>query len=74
MLGLAAATGAPALLLICGCWGLVERWRRPSDDSQPSADHSRCELEPQDQVAGGRWLLHMGGSRGLLLIRPETFY
>ena len=63
---MAAATGAPALLLICGCWGLVERWRRSSDGSQPSTDHSRYELEPQDQVAGGRWLLHVGGSRGLL--------
>ena len=40
--------------------------RRPSDGSQPSTDHSRYELEPQDQVAGGRWLLHVGGSRGLL--------
>ena len=29
-------------------------------------DHSRYELEPQDQVAGGRWLLHVGGSHGLL--------
>ena len=67
VLGLAAATGAPALLLMCGCWGLVEPLRRPSDGSQPSTDHSRYELEPQDQVAGGRWLLHVGGSRGLLL-------
>ncbi len=66
MLGLAAATGAPALLLICGCCGLVEPSRRSSAGSEPSADHSRCELEPQDQVAGGRWLLHVGGSRGLL--------
>ena len=66
VLGLAAATGAPALLLMCGCWGLVEPTRRLSDGSQPSTDHSRCELEPQDQVAGGRWLLHVGGSRGLL--------
>ena len=64
--GLAAATGAPALLLVCGCWGLVEPSRRPSDGSQPSTDHSRYEVEPQDQVAGGRWLLHVGGSRGLL--------
>ena len=63
---MAAATGAPALLLICGCWGLVERWRWSSDGSQPSTDHSRYEVEPQDQVAGGRWLLHVGGSRGLL--------
>ena len=46
---------------------MVEPSRQPSDGSQPSADHSRCELEPQDQVAGGRWLLHVGGSRGLLL-------
>ena len=66
VLGLAAATGAPALLLMCGRWGLVERSRRPSDGSQPSADHSRCELEPQDQVAGDRLLLHVGGRRGLL--------
>ena len=66
VLGLAAATGAPALLLICGCCGLVEPSRRSSAGSKPSADHSRCELEPQDQVAGGRWLLHVGGSRGLL--------
>ena len=66
VLGLAAATGAPALLLICGCCGLVEPSRRSSAGSEPSADHSRCELEPQDQVAGGRWLLHVGGSRGLL--------
>ena len=66
MLGLAAATGAPALLLICGCCGLVEPSRQPSDGSEPSTDHSRYELEPQDQVAGGRWLLHVGGSRGLL--------
>ena len=66
VLGLAAATGAPALLLICGCCGLVEPSRQPSDGSEPSADHSRYELEPQDQVAGGRWLLHVGGSRGLL--------
>jgi hypothetical protein len=50
---LAAATGAPALLLICGCCGLVEPSRQPSDGSEPSADHSRYELEPQDQVAGG---------------------
>ena len=40
--------------------------RRPSDGSRPSTDHSRYDLEPQDQVAGGRWLLHVGGSRGLL--------
>ena len=66
VLGLAAATGAPALLLMCGCWGLVEPSRRPSDGSQPSTDHSRYEVEPQDQVAGGRWLLHVGGSCGLL--------
>ena len=66
VLGLPAAMGAPALLLMCGCWGLVERWRRPSDGSEPSTDHSRYEVEPQDQVAGGRWLLHVGGSRGLL--------
>ena len=45
---------------------MVEPLRRPSDGSQPSTDHSRYELEPQDQVAGGRWLLHVGGSRGLL--------
>ena len=63
---MAAATGAPALLLICGCWGLVERWRWSSDGSQPSTDHSRYELEPQDQEAGGCWLLHVGGSCGLL--------
>ena len=61
-----AAMGAPALLLMCGCWGLVEPSRRPSGGSQPSTDHSRYEVEPQDQVAGGRWLLHVGGSRGLL--------
>ena len=66
VLGLAAATGAPALLLICGCCGLVEPSRQPSDGSEPSTDHSRYDLEPQDQVAGGRWLLHVGGSRGLL--------
>ena len=66
MLGLAAATGAPALLLMCGCCGLVEPSRQPSDGSEPSTDHSRYELEPQDQVAGGRWLLHVGGSHGLL--------
>ena len=66
VLGLPAAMGAPALLLMCGCWGLVEPSRRPSDGSQPSTDHSRYEVEPQDQVAGGRWLLHVGGSRGLL--------
>ena len=63
---MAAATGAPALLLICGCCGLVEPSRQPSDGSEPSTDHSRYDLEPQDQVAGGRWLLHVGGSRGLL--------
>ena len=63
---MAAATGAPALLLMCGCWGLVEPSRRPSDGSQPSTDHSRYEVEPQDQVAGGRWLLHVGGSHELL--------
>ena len=45
---------------------MVEPLRRPSDGSQPSTDHSRYEVEPQDQVAGGRWLLHVGGSRGLL--------
>ena len=67
MLGLAAATGAPALLLMCGCCGLVEPSRQPLDGSEPSTDHSRYELEPQDQVAGGRWLLHVGGSHGLLL-------
>ena len=66
VLGLAAATGAPALLLICGCCGLVEPSRQPSDGSEPSTDHIRYNLEPQDQVAGGRWLLHVGGSRGLL--------
>ena len=66
MLGLAAGTGAPALLLICGCCGLVEPSRQPSDGSEPSTDHSRYEVEPQDQVASGRWLLHVGGSRGLL--------
>ena len=66
VLGLAAATGAPALLLMCGCWGLVERSGRSSDRSEPSADHSHYDLEPQDQVAGGRWLLHVGGSHGLL--------
>ena len=66
VLGLPAAMGAPALLLICGCWSLVEPSRQPSDGSQPSTDHSRYEVEPQDQVAGGRWLLHVGGSRGLL--------
>ena len=66
VLGLAAATGAPALLLICGCCGLVEPSRRSSAGSEPSADHSRCELEPQDQVAGDRLLLHVGGRRGLL--------
>ena len=64
--GLAAATGAPALLLICGCWGLVERSRRPSDGSEPSTDHSRYDMKPQDQVADGRWLLHVGGSHELL--------
>ena len=63
---MAATTGAPALLLMRGCWGLVEPSRWPSDGSQPSTDHSRYEVEPQDQVAGGRWLLHVGGSRGLL--------
>ena len=63
---MAATTGAPALLLICGCCGLVEPSRQPSDGSEPSTDHSRYDLEPQDQVAGGRWLLHVGGSRGLL--------
>ena len=63
---MAAATGAPALLLICGCWGLVERSRRLSDGSEPSTDHSRYDMEPQDQVAGGRWLLHVGGSHELL--------
>ena len=66
VLGLAAATGAPALLLMCGCCGLVEPSRQPSDGSEPSTDHSRYELESQDQVAGGRWLLHVDGSRGLL--------
>ena len=66
VLGLAAATVAPGLLLICGCCGLVEPSRQPSDGSEPSTDHSRYDLEPQDQVAGGRWLLHVGGSRGLL--------
>ena len=63
---MAAATGAPALLLICGCWGLVERSRRPSDGSEPSTDRSRYDMKPQDQVAGGRWLLHVGGSHELL--------
>ena len=44
---MAAATGAPALLLMCGCWGLVERSRRPSDGSEPSTDHSRYDMEQQ---------------------------
>ena len=54
VLGLPAAMGAPALLLMCGCWGLVEPSRRPSDGSQPSTDHSRYEVEPQDQPGGRR--------------------
>jgi hypothetical protein len=66
VLGLAAATVAPGLLLICGCCGLVEPSRQPSDGSEPSTDHSRYELEAQDQVAGGHWLLHVDGSCGLL--------
>ena len=45
---------------------MVEPLRRPLDGSEPSTDYSRYELWPQDQVAGGRWLLHVGGSRGLL--------
>ena len=45
---------------------MVEPSRQPSDGSEPSTDHSRYDLEPQDQVAGGRWLLHVGGSCGLL--------
>ena len=44
----------------------MEPLRRPSDGSQPSTDHSRYEVEPQDQVAGGRWLLHVGRSHELL--------
>ena len=45
---------------------MVEPSRQPSDGSEPSTDHSRYELEAQDQVAGGHWLLHVDGSCGLL--------